>query len=180
MVVIGSVREGRMADNITDWAVNLLNQDSELEIDIADLKEVDLPFYNEPQSPSDPNFSYKNANGAAWAKRVASADAFLFITPEYNHGPTAVMKNAIDWVYEGWKYKPVGFVSYGGAAAGTRAVQQLKLSALNVMLFPITNNVHIPIWGGGLDEEKRPLAHFGEGLKRAISSLKDLQKRLAP
>src|SRR4051794_1363437 len=119
MIIIGSVREGRMADKVKDWAVGILQQDADLQLDIADLKEIDLPFFNESVTPGTAHGQYKNVIGTEWAKRVASSDAFIMITPEYNHGPTAVLKNAIDWVYDGWLYKPVGFISYGGLAGGT-------------------------------------------------------------
>ena len=180
MVINGSVRQGRMSDNMQAWAKEILGQDEELELDFVDLKEVDLPFFNEAVIPSENHGKYENPKGQAWADRVAKAEAFIFITPEYNHGPAAVLKNAIDWVYEGWMYKPVAFISYGGAAAGTRAVQQLKQNVLNVDLFPINNNVHIPIWGGGIDESGRPQPHYDDILKKAVKRLKDLQQRLAP
>ncbi len=179
MIINGSVRQGRMADNMVVWAKSILEQDNELELDFVDLKEVDLPFFDEAKVPSTNNGHYENPKGAAWAKRVAAAEAFILITPEYNHGPSAVLKNAIDWVYEGWLYKPVGFISYGGAAAGTRAVQQLKQNLLNVNVFPVNSSVHIPIWGGGLDENNRPQAAFDNNLKKVITELKALQIRLA-
>lgn len=179
MVINGSVRQGRMADNIQAWAQEILSQDSELELDFVDLKEVDLPFYDEAGSPSSPGFTYANPKGKAWADRVGAAEAFIFITPEYNHGPSAVLKNAVDWVYQEWQYKPAGFISYGGVAAGTRAVQQLKQNLLHVDVFPVHFNVHIPIWGGGLDENNRPVAHFDNNLLKVVGDLKDLQKRLS-
>ncbi len=178
MIINGSVREGRVADKVVTWALDILKQDTELELEVVDLRQVDLPFYDEPGAPSAPNFTYKNSKGAAWAKRVAEAEAYLFITPEYNHGPTAVLKNAIDWVFEEWRFKPVGFVSYGGAAAGTRAVQQLKLNLLNVDAIPVRSNVHIPLWGGGMDDHGRPKAHFDDVLLKLGASLKEWQLRL--
>jgi NAD(P)H-dependent FMN reductase len=179
MVINGSVRDGRVSEKIEAWAKEILSLDDELELDMVDLRQVDLPFFNEKVIPSMNGGKYENPKGTAWAERVSKADAFLFITPEYNHGPTAVLKNAVDWVYEGWHYKPAGFISYGGAAAGTRAVQQLKQNLLNVLIFPVSINVHIPLWGGGMDSAGRPAAHFDDGLRKVVKSLKQLQQRLA-
>ncbi len=180
MIINGSVREGRKADKVQTWAVEVLKQNPELELDIADLKEVDLPFFNEAVIPSMAKGQFQNPKGTAWAKRVAEAEAFIMLTAEYNHGPTAVLKNAVDWVYEGWMNKPVGFISYGGLAAGTRAVQQLKQNVLNVKLFPALANVHIPGIGQAFDDNGQPV-HPGleESLKKLVAELADLHKLLA-
>lgn len=178
MLINGSVREGRASDKIQDWVLDVLKNESDLEIDVADLKEVDLPFYDEAMPPSAPNMTYTNPKGTAWAKRVAEADAFLLLTAEYNHGPTPVLKNAIDWVYSGWNYKPVGFVSYGAAAGGTRAVQQLKQNLLNVRAFPTTSNIHLFLWGGSVDDNGRPLPEFDDRLKGLLTEIKELGARL--
>lgn len=179
MIINGSVREGRRSDTIQAWVLDILRQDSELEIDFVDLKELNLPFFDEPLSPSDNGGQYKNPAGQAWAERVAKAEAFLFISPEYNHAPTAVQKNAIDWVYEGWRYKPAGFVSFGGNAAGTRAVQQLRQILLNVDVIPVNGGVHIRT-RTDLDEQKRPIAGFDDILRGVVGNVKAMHSRLHP
>ena len=175
MVINGSVRQGRASDKVQSWAVDILKADPELELDVVDLKEVDLPFFNEEVIPGNAHGQFKNPNATAWAARVAEAEAFIFITPEYNHGPTAVLKNAIDWVFEGWQFKPAGFISYGGIAAGTRAVQQLKQNLLHLDVFPVHYNVHIPnIWNpDALDYPGLP-----DNLGKVVTDIKSLQKRL--
>lgn len=180
MIINGSVREGRRADTIQNWAVPLLRADPEIELDIADLKEVDLPFFNEAVTPDAANGQFQNPKGTAWAKRVADADAFIFLTAEYNHGPTAVLKNAIDWVYHGWLNKPVGFISYGGLVGGSRAVEQLKQIVLHVKLFPVQTVITIPGIGGAFDETGQP-KHEGmdEQVEKMVAELKELQRRLA-
>ena len=176
MVINGSVREGRKADSVIDWIQEVLGKQPNLELDIVDLIEVDLPFYNENKLPTNQH-EYSNPKATAWAKRVGEAEAFIFVTPEYNHGPTAVQKNAIDWVNQEWHMKPAGFVSYGGVAAGTRAVQQLKLSLLNLDVHPIRHNVHISFMGG-FGETGRPEPHFDASLIKLVASLQDWAKRL--
>lgn len=175
MVINGSVRESRAADRVLDWALPVLQSDPDLELDVVDLKEVDLPFFNEARLPSATEGDYLNPKGAAWAKRVGEADGFLFITPEYNHGPTAVLKNAIDWVAREWQYKPAGFISYGGIAAGTRAVQQLKLNLLHLDVFPVHFNVHIPnIW----NPDALDYPGLSDNLKKVVADIKELGARL--
>ncbi len=179
MIINGSVREGRKSDTVQNWALPILQNDPSLELDIVDLKEVDLPFFNEAITPDAAKGQFINPKGTAWAKRVSDADAFIFITAEYNHGPTAVLKNALDWVYDGWANKPVGFISYGGLAGGTRAVQQLKQNVLDVKLYPALANVHIPgIWSA-FDENGKPnQPDLDERLTKLVAELKDLQNRL--
>ena len=87
---------------------------------------------------------YANDHTKAWAEKIASFDGFVFVTPEYNYGPSAVLKNAIDWVYPEWNRKAVGFVSYG-SAMGARGVQQLRETAIELQLAPIRSSVHIPV-----------------------------------
>lgn len=181
MVIIGSVREGRRAEMVANWVVGQLKQDPELEIDVADLKEVDLPFFNEEVTPDAAHGQFQNPKGTAWAARVAQADAYLMLVAEYNHGPTPVLKNAIDWVYDGWLDKPVGFVSYGGFVGGSRATEHLKLIVMNVRLHPINTPVIIPRVGQAFDESGQPkeAEHLNASLLSMVTDLKHLQKRLA-
>lgn len=180
MVIIGSVREGRVADKVANWALSQLKQDSELEIDVADLKEIPLPFFNESVEPDAAHGQFKSEVGTAWAKRVANADAFIMLVAEYNHGPTAVLKNAIDWVYDGWLHKPVGFISYGGLVGGARAVEQLKQIVMNVQLTPINVPVLFPRVSTAFNDQGEPMSPaVNDSLKRMLAELKDAQKRLA-
>ncbi len=180
MIIIGSVREGRAADKVATWVMSQLRQDADLDIDLADLKEVDLPFFNEAVTPDAANGQFQNPKGTAWAKRVSEADAFIFLVAEYNHGPTAVLKNAIDWVYDGWLNKPVGFVSYsGGLMGGSRATEQLKPIVMSVKLHPINAPVVIPRVGQAFDNKGQLLNPApNDSLKNMLGELKDLQIRL--
>lgn len=180
MVVMGSVREGRRAEKVASWAIEQLKQDPELEIDLADLKEVDLPFFNEQVTPDEARGKFQNPKGQAWHNRVDAADAFIFLVAEYNHGPTAVLKNAVDWLYDAWLEKPVGFVSYGGLVGGSRATEQMKLIVMNVGMHPLNVPVVIPKVGEAFEDDgqlKNPAPN--DSLKRLVTQLKDLQRRLA-
>lgn len=124
VVVVGSVRPGRVGLPIARWAAARIAAGyPEIEIDLADLAEIALPFMDEPKHPR--LQEYTHAHTIAWSERVASADAVVFVTPEYNHGTSPALTNAIDYLIVEWAYKPYGVVSYGGVSAGTRAAVAL-------------------------------------------------------
>jgi NAD(P)H-dependent FMN reductase len=123
-VILASTRPGRAGEPIADWFVERAAAHGAFDVELVDLAEVALPFMDEPNHPRLRRYTHEHTK--AWSARVDSADAFVFVTPEYNYGLTAPLKNAIDYLHFEWQHKPVGFVSYGGVAAGTRAVQMLK------------------------------------------------------
>src|SRR6201988_3110220 len=104
-----------------------------------------MPFFDQPVSPATPGRPpYEHEVVEKWTAAIAQSDGFIFVTPEDNYGPAAVLKNAIDWVYPEWNRKAVGFVSYG-SAMGARGVQQLRETAIELQLAPIRSSVHIPL-----------------------------------
>lgn len=142
-VIVGSAREARFADKPAAWIADQLRTQSNVEVDLVDLQDFNLPFFDAVVSPSMIKEPYANEAVAHFTKKIAAADAFVIITPEYNHGPSAVLKNAMDWVGAEWHNKPVAFVSYG-SVGGARAVEQLRLIAIELQMAPIRNAVHIP------------------------------------
>ena len=118
-------------------------QTHDLDVEIVDLRDFPLPFFDEVASsawvPS------QNEVAQRWQKKVASFDGYIFTAAEYNHGPTAVLKNAIDYAATEWNKKPAGFVGYGGVG-GARAVEQLRLHAVELQMAPVKSAVHI-VWG---------------------------------
>jgi NAD(P)H-dependent FMN reductase len=106
---------------------------------------------DEPNHPRLRQYTHQHTKD--WSARVQAADAFVFVTPEYNHSYTAPLKNAIDYLHTEWKHKPVGFVSYGGVAAGTRAVQALKQVAVTLSMAPLFDAVSIPFFTQFIDDE---------------------------
>ncbi len=144
MIVVASTRPGRVGRTIGEWFRDRALSHGEFEIDFADLAEIDLPFMNEPNHPRMRQYTHQHTRD--WSERVDVADAFVFVTPEYNHGMTAPLKNAIDYLHQEWQYKPLGFVSYGGVAAGTRAVQAIKPIANVLKMTPIPEAVVIPMF----------------------------------
>ncbi|MCW2957031.1 MAG: NADPH-dependent reductase [Thermoleophilia bacterium] len=141
MVIIGSVRPGRVGLPIATWAAADLAATEGVEVDLVDLAELALPFMDEPNHPMLRN--YTKPHTIAWSERVTAADAFVLVVPEYNHSFSPVVKNAIDFLHHEWRRKPVTFVSYGGVSAGTRGVVALKPPLVGVGLVPTVTNVEI-------------------------------------
>lgn len=131
LVVIGSVRVGRVADKVLGYIQNDIKQREGATITVADLAVLDLPFYNNEQPAMSPTHVQTNENVAAWSKLVTEADAVVFITPEYNHNLSAVQKNALDWLAPEWNDKPVTAVAYGWTG-GSLAVAALREVLTNV------------------------------------------------
>ena len=142
-VIAGSTREGRFSGKAAEWIAKELMKREEVSVETLDLRDYDLPFFNEAVSPSAKQEPYKHEAVARFTGKIAGGDAFVIVTPEYNHGTSGVLKNAMDWVYQEWNNKPVAFVSYG-SVGGARAVEQLRLIAVELQMAPIRNAVHIP------------------------------------
>lgn len=141
-IIIGSTRPGRAGLPITEWFADRARSHGGFDLHVADLAELDLPFLDEPNHPSLGQYIHQHTKD--WSAIVAASDAFVIVTPEYNYGYPAALKNAIDYLHNEWHDKPVGFVSYGGVSAGTRAVQQLKQVVTTLRMLPVVEAVSIP------------------------------------
>jgi NAD(P)H-dependent FMN reductase len=144
-VIVGSTREGRFSERPARWILQQLKRREGVEARLLDLREFPMPFFDQPAPPAMPGRApYENEVVRKWTAAIEESDGFIFVTPEYNYGPAAVLKNALDWVYPEWNRKAAAFVSYGGAA-GARSVQQLRETAIELQLAPIRSSVHIPV-----------------------------------
>jgi NAD(P)H-dependent FMN reductase len=123
-IVVGSTRPGRKAEAVARWVHGIATKRTDADFELVDIKNFDLPLLDEPMPPA--RGQYTQPHTKAWAAKIASFDAYVFVTPEYNHGPSGALKNAIDFLYREWNNKAAGFVGYG-SAGGTRAVEQLRL-----------------------------------------------------
>ena len=158
-VIIGSTREGRFSEKPARWMLEHLKKRGGVEARLLDLRDFPMPFFDQPLPPAMPGRApYQHDVVSRWTAEIAAADGFIFVTPEYNYGPSAVLKNAIDWVYPEWNRKAAAFVSYG-SAMGARGVQQLRETAIELQMAPIRSSVHIPVatlWahfqGGDVDK----------------------------
>jgi NAD(P)H-dependent FMN reductase len=153
MVVIASTRPGRVGLPVGRWAHARSVEHGAFDVELTDLAELALPFLDEPNHPRMRQYTQQHTRD--WSARVDAADAFVLVMPEYNHGYNAPLKNALDFLHHEWHHKPVGFVSYGGIAAGTRAVQQLKPTLVALKMTPLFEAVHLPFVAQQLDEERR-------------------------
>ncbi len=144
MVLVASTRPGRLGPAVATWFVDASAAEAAaVDVDLADLAEIDLPMLDEPEHPA--GGVYQHEHTRRWSARVAAADAFVVVTPEYNHGMPAVLKNALDYLYAEWAWKPVGFVSYGNTSAGTRSVQMAKQVVTTLRMVPIGATVALRI-----------------------------------
>lgn len=123
-VIIGSTRPGRVGESVGRWVYDIARQRDDADYELVDIKDQALPLLDEPVPPSMGQYSQPHTK--AWAAKIASFDAFVFVTPEYNHGTSGALKNAIDFLYAEWNNKAAGIVSYG-SAGGARAAEQLRL-----------------------------------------------------
>lgn len=166
-VILGSTREGRFSDKPGRWIASLAGQGRDWHVEVLDLRDYPMPFFNEKETPGHKSKPYADTTVAAWTAKIAEGDAFLIVAPEYNHGYSAVLKNAIDWVYQEWNKKPVSFVSYG-SAMGARSVEQLRQVAVELQMAPLRSGVHIPwdtlakVAGFGGAPDPNALAIFDE------------------
>lgn len=173
-VIIGSTRPGRAGLPIAEWFVERAKRHGGFTVDVADLAEIDLPFYDEPNHPRLGQYVHQHTKD--WSATIERADAVVVVTPEYNYGYPASLKNAIDYLHNEWRDKPVGFVSYGGVAAGTRAVQQLKQVVTTLKMIPVTESVNIPFHAQFIDDEGRLQAN--EVMETAADAMLDELLRL--
>ena len=172
-VIIGSTREHRFGEKPAKWIARLAEARGDLNVELIDLRDYPMPFFDEVASshwaPS------KNEVAKKWQAKIASLDGYIVTAAEYNRGPTAVLKNALDYAYDEWNNKPVAFVGYGGVG-GARAVEQLRLISIELQMAPIRNAVHIA-WTdmSALKDGKatfEQLPHLGQGAKDLLDQLK--------
>jgi NAD(P)H-dependent FMN reductase len=156
-IIIGSTRPGRAGLPIARWFADRARSHGGFDVHIADLAELDLPLLDEPHHPRLRQYTHKHTKD--WSAIVEASDAFVFVTPEYNYGYPAALKNAIDYLQQEWRDKPVGFVSYGGVSAGTRAVQQLKQVVTTLRMVPVVEAVSIPFHPQFIGEDGRVQAN---------------------
>ena len=122
-IILGSTRPGRIGESVAKWVIEHASKRTDAEYELVDIADYDLPLLDEPVPPSMGHYS--NDHTKRWAAKIDTFDAFVFVTPEYNHGINGALKNAIDFIFAEWNNKSAGFVSYG-SAYGVRAVEHLR------------------------------------------------------
>ena len=142
-IIVGSTRPGRKGEAVARWVYEIAGARGDAEFELVDIKDYDLPLLDEPISAI--FGQYSNDHTKAWSAKIASFDAFVFVTPEYNHATSGALKNAIDYLYKEWNNKAAGFVGYGGAG-GTRAVENLRLVMGELMVADVRAQVALSLY----------------------------------
>jgi NAD(P)H-dependent FMN reductase len=151
-IIIASTRPARKGPAVANWINSLAQQHKEFDTELIDLKEINLPFFDEPFHPRSQKYEHQHTKD--WSAKIETAEAFIIVTPEYNYGFTAPLKNAFDYLYNEWAHKPVAFVSYGGLAAGTRAVQMFLPVMCAVKMVHVPADIHIASFDKYIQEDK--------------------------
>lgn len=142
-ILVGSTRPGRKADAVARWVQGIAGKHGEAQFELVDLEDYNLPLLDEAVPPS--LGKYAQPHTKAWAAKIASFDAFVFVTPEYNHGIPGALKNAIDFLFKEWNHKAAGFVGYG-SAGGVRAVEQLRQVMGELMVADVRAQVMLSLY----------------------------------
>ena len=150
-IIVASTRPGRKGPAVAAWIYEALKSNPAFSTELLDLAVINLPFLDEPEHPRLQKYQHQHTKD--WSAKIDSGDAFLIVTPEYNFGYPAAIKNALDFLYNEWCYKPVAFVSYGGIAAGTRCTQMLKQVVTAQKMMPVTEAVNIPFFTTHINAE---------------------------
>lgn len=173
-VIIGSTRPQRVGGAIARWFYELALDRESWNVEMIDLAEVNLPFLDEPEQPSRGDYVHEHTK--RWAATIERADAVVFVIPEYNHGLNGATKNAVDFLYQEWHYKPFGVVCYGGASRGLRSATSLKTTLAAVKM----------VWAGdvAISLQSTPVVdeHFDgdDRLVRSSNTLLSELEKLAP
>jgi NAD(P)H-dependent FMN reductase len=151
-IIIASTRPNRVGPVIAEWFVVQATRHGKFEVELVDLRQVNLPMFDEPRHPR--LRQYEHEHTKAWGRTIERADAYVFVTPEYDHGPPPSLVNALDYLVHEWAYKAVGFVSYGGVSAGVRSVAMTKEIVTALKMMPMFETVALPFFAQQLDREK--------------------------
>ncbi len=150
-ILTGSVRPGRFNTQPANWIYEIAKGRTDIHVELLDVASLNLPLLDEPVPPS--QRQYTKTHTKEWSKIIDNADGFIFVTPEYNHSFSPVLKNAIDYLWFEWHHKPVSYVSYGSLAGGSRAVEHLRSIAAETKMYDLREQILLPNYWEHLDEE---------------------------
>lgn len=170
-IIIGSVREGRVGPKIAKWFDEFARTHGKFDVELVDLADFGLPLLDEPKHPR--LRQYEHDYTKRWSASVAGADAYAFVTPEYDYFAPAALINAIQFLFNEWQYKPAGIVSYGGVSGGLRSSQMLKLQLTSLNVMPISQGVPVPFFSQFIGEDGvfRPNQQMTDGADGMLNDL---------
>jgi NAD(P)H-dependent FMN reductase len=179
LVILGSIREGRLGDKVAKWFMETTKNNPNAELELVDLLNHTLPLFADSNETRNLEI-HPNAKVREWKELIASGDGYIFITPEHNHSFSSVLKNAIDYCYKQWNEKPVGFVGYGSFAGASRAVEQLRQIVAELRMYDVRDQVLIPAVWQAFDEQgqlKNPEMH-NKNAELVVNKVAELAKKL--
>ena len=167
--IIGSVREGRVGGPVGKWIEEVASTRDDFEHELIDLKEWNLPMFNLPKGPI--MGDYEDAVQKRWAAKITEADGYLFVSPEYNHGYSPALKNALDYLYAEWNRKPASYATYG-SVQGARSIEQLRLVLIELQIAPLREALHInDVWSKVSDGKFSPADNEAKQLHTVFDDL---------
>jgi NAD(P)H-dependent FMN reductase len=174
-IIIASTRPGRVGLPVGMWARDQAIAHGGFSVQVSDLADVGLPMMDEPNHPSMQQYTKQHTKD--WSAVISAADAFVFVMPEYNHGYTAPLKNAVDYLVKEWAFKPVGLVTYGGISGGLRAAQSLKPILTGLRMSVLSESVTVNFVSSLVKD-----GHFEptEAIAKAVTPMLDELARQAP
>jgi len=179
-VIAVSTRPSRAGFPLSTWMLERARAHGGFDVELVDLKEQNLPLFDEPHHPR--LRKYEHEHTKRWSAKISAADAFVFVTPEYDHGTPPSLINALVYLVQEWAHKPVGFVSYGGPAGGTRAVQMVKPMLAALKMVAVLEGVIAPLFASHIDAQG--VFHASElqegGAKLMLDALLGWAQALAP
>lgn len=172
-IISSTVRPTRKGPLVANWVLEQAKKHQDFEVELIDLGEENLPMMNEPNYPAMQDYQYEHTK--KWSAKIAEADAFIFVTAEYNHNFPAPLHNALEYLALEWHFKAAGIVSYGGVSAGTRAANALKNAVATLKMVPLAESVNFPLFDQNIDENG--VFHANEiSEKAADAMLKQLSR----
>lgn len=172
-IITSTTRPGRKGIIIAKWMTALAKSDSQFETELLDLGEIKLPLMDEPNHPRLKQYQHQHTKD--WSEKIGEADAFVIVLAEYNFSLPAPIKNALDYLFNEWKYKPVGIVSYGGISGGLRSAQMLKQVVTSLSMMPLAEAVTLPSFAKSINEQNE-FHPAEEAVKSARNLLKELHR----
>ena len=176
-IIIGSTRPQRKGEVVAKWVFEIAKKRTDAEFELIDLKEVNLPFLDEPLPAGSGKYSQPHTK--AWAARIAPFDGFVFVTPEYNHSTSPALKTALDFLWAEWRNKACGFVGYGGVS-GARAIEHLRQVVANFEMADVRSAVGIAEFTEFKDGKFQPLGHQEKAVNDMLSQVIAWSNALAP
>lgn len=173
-IITVSTREGRKGPVVASWFTERARVHGKFDIEVLDLAVVNLPMFDEPHHPSLKKYEHEHTK--AWSAIIDRADAYVFVTPEYNFGTPPSLLNALNYLVKEWQYKPAAFVSYGGVSGGLRGVQMTKQVMTTLKIVPLFESVAIPFFAQHIDKDSNVLRPGEVQEKSADAMLNELLK----